>query len=374
MKIVLTVNAAWNVWNFRRDLVRALLRDGHEVTILAPHDSTVPQLEGLGAQFRALPMSAQGLGLLDGVRFLVRFFRECRAVNPDVLLGFTIKNNLAAGIYSRFRSVLFVPNVTGLGTAFLSGGLLRTLAQALCRLAFGPAHRIFFQNPDDEALFVQARIVRKEVTEVVPGSGVDLEHFAPKALPPDGPVTFLMVSRLVADKGVREFVEAAQRIQQDHPEARFQLLGDPRPSNRSAIPFGELERWIEEGILEHLDPVADVRPVVEGAHCVVLPSYREGLPRGLLEAAAMARPVITTDVPGCREVVVPGESGYLCRVRDGESLAECMRAFLELSPAQRAAMGQSGRDLVVGRFGVDRVIDAYRRALLRDSGGSSAGS
>lgn len=361
MRVLLTVNAAWNIWNFRRDLVASLVGDGHAVTILAPPDDTVPLLEALGARFVPLPMKPDGLGPLEGLRLVMEMGRAIRRIAPDLVLSYTIKNNVAAGIATARQGVAFVPNVTGLGTAFLSSGVMQRVARGLCRVAFRRALAVFFQNPDDREQFVRGGLVGDSVARVIPGSGVDLQHFQEAPPPPDEEAPlFLMVSRLAADKGVREFAGAARAVKERHPQARFVILGDPHPSNRTAIPGSELDAWLRDGILEHQDPVGDVRPVLASAHCVVLPSYREGLPRALLEAAAMGRPVITTDVPGCREVLEDGMSGFLCEVRNASSLAEAIERFLGLGVQERAAMGAAGRRLVEDRFSVERVVEAYR--------------
>lgn len=361
MKVLLTVNAAWNVWNFRRDLVEALVQDGHAVTILAPPDDTVPSLEALGARFVPLPMEPDGLGPWEGIQLIARMGRAIRKIAPDLVLSYTIKNNIAAGIATGRRGIAFVPNVTGLGTAFLASGTMQRIARGLCRIAFRRALTVFFQNPDDRDQFVREGIVRHSVARVIPGSGVDLGHFAAVPYPctEDAPL-FLMVSRLAADKGVREFVAAARIVKNRHPRTRFTIVGDPQPPNRTAIPRSELDGWVRESLIEHHDPCSDVRPLLTAAHCVVLPSYREGLPRALLEAAAMGRPLITTDVPGCREVLVDSRSGFLCEVKSAVSLADAMVSFLSCSVEERSAMGAAGRQLVEERFAVERVVDAYR--------------
>jgi glycosyltransferase involved in cell wall biosynthesis len=200
--------------------------------------------------------------------------------------------------------------------------------------------------------------------QLLPGSGIDLHRFAPAPLPdPDAPPVFLMIARLLRDKGVVEFVEAARQVKLHHPKARFQLLGAVGSENRSAIDRSTLEEWLSEGVVEHLGSTPDVRPAIAAASCVVLPSYREGAPRTLIEAAAMARPVIATDVPGCRAVVEDGVSGFLCAARSGESLSAAMERFLALSPDARRAMGAAGRAKMVREYDQKLVVDAYLAAL-----------
>lgn len=221
---------------------------------------------------------------------------------------------------------------------------------------------VFFQNPDDLELFVGDRIVRRPQARLVPGSGIDLERFAPVPLP-SGPPRFLLIARLLRDKGVCEYVEAARVLRAEHPDAEFQLLGPIDTDNRSAIRRDELDRWIAHGTIDYLGSAEDVRPHIAAASAIVLPSYREGLPRSLLEGAAMARPLIATDVPGCRELVEPGVNGLLCDVRSADSLAGAMRALIETSFEERAKMGLASRKLVEERFSEQRVVEAYLHAL-----------
>ena len=364
MHILMTVNAAWNIWNFRRPLVEALLADGHSVTVLAPPDDSVADLERIGCRFRALEMNVKGLNPVEDLklqRTLKRIFKE---EQPDAILSFTIKNNIFGAWAARAAGVPFVPNVTGLGTAFLSGGLLQTIAEQLYRRAFGKLPVVFFQNEDDRDLFLDRKLVRKEQARLLPGSGIDLVHFAQAEMPPEeDPPVFLMIARLLRDKGVLEFVNAARQIKAWNPKARFQLLGAAGSENRSAIDRATLDAWVSEGVVEYLGTTSDVRPAIAAANCVVLPSYREGAPRTLIEAAAMARPVITTDVPGCRAVVDRDVSGFLCDVRSAKSLAAAIERFLALPAEAQQTMGQAGRAKMEREYDQSIVVDAYREAI-----------
>ena len=364
MHVLMTVNAAWNIWNFRKPLVEALLADNHRVSVLAPHDEASDQLAAIGCDVHLLSMSAKGLNPLEGPRLQRQFQAAFRTHRPDIALSFTIKNNIFGARAARSAGVPFVPNVTGLGTAFLSGKLLEQVSVQLYRSAFGQLPRVFFQNEDDRDLFLERRIVRPEQARLLPGSGIDLDHFTPAAMPdPTAPPIFLMIARLLRDKGVLEFVEAAKIIRTQYPEARFQLLGALGAENRTAIDQAMVEAWTQQGTIEYLGTTPDVRPAIAAAACVVLPSYREGAPRTLIEAAAMARPVITTDVPGCRAVVDRDGSGFLCDVRSPRSLAEAMARFLALDPSQRQKMGEAGRAKMVREFDQALVVNAYREAI-----------
>lgn len=243
LHVVVTVNAAWNLVNFRMGLLRALLADGHRVTVLAPQDDATAPLLALGCDFRALPMNRKGLSPLSNARILWDMHRAFRSLRPDVVLGYTIKNNLFGALAARPKGIAFIPNVTGLGTAFLSGGGLQAVAQAIYRLAFRGVPVVFFQNDDDRALFVARGLVRAAQARVLPGSGIDLDHFAPAPAPPRDPQApvFLMVARLLRDKGVAEFVAAAALVRARYPQAQFRLLGPSGADNRSAIPRAVLD-------------------------------------------------------------------------------------------------------------------------------------
>lgn len=364
MHIVMTVNAAWNIWNFRRPVVEALLGDGHAVTVLAPPDETVPALESLGCRVRPLAMNVKGLNPVADLKLQQRLARIFREERPDAVLSYTIKNNIFGAGAARSAGVPFLPNVTGLGTAFLSGRLLQGVTEKLYRRAFAALPVVFFQNADDRDLFLERGLISAGQAQLLPGSGIDLDRFAPASLPAtDQPAVFLLIARMLRDKGVVEFVEAARLVRAGGKQARFQLLGAIGSENRSAIGAATVERWVTEGVVEYLGTTDDVRPAIAAASCVVLPSYREGAPRTLIEAAAMARPLIATDVPGCRAVIDRDVSGFFCAPRDAVSLAAAMKRFLALPGNVREAMGLAGRTKMAREFDQAIVVSAYRKAL-----------
>lgn len=366
LHVVITVNACWNIWNFRRPLVSALLAAGHRVTVLAPLDSAAAPLAALGCRVIDLPMNTKGLSPLGGAAMTARLYRHLRVLRPDVVLSFTIKNNIFGGFAAKAASVPFVPNVTGLGTAFLSGRWLAVVASALYKIAFSGLPVIFFQNDDDRQTFVGKRLVAARACRVIPGSGIDLAHFVLAeypALARDGETTFLMIARVLRDKGVGEFAEAARIVRERHPNAQFVLLGPLGAANRTAISADQIALWEQTCGIRYIGARSDVREEIARAGCVVLPSYREGAPRTLIEAAAMGRPVIATDVAGCRSVVDDGETGFLCEVRSAASLAAAAERFLALDGTARARMGQNGRAKMEREFDQGLVIAAYHDAI-----------
>jgi len=312
----------------------------------------------LGVERVPIEIDRAGLNPFTDFKLLLRYRSLLKRLRPAAYLGYTIKPNIYGSLAATSLGIPALPNVSGLGTAFIRGGGLQALVTRLYRIGFARAPAVFFQNEEDRDLFVGRRIVRRDQTRVLPGSGVDLDQFAP-ALLPEGPPVFLFIGRLLRDKGVVEFVEAARSVRREYPDARFQLLGGLDEGNRTAIRQPALDSWLAEGIVEHLGTADDVRPFIAAATAVVLPSYREGLPRSLLEAAAMARPLIASDVPGCRDVIEDGVNGYLCNVRDAAALADAMRRLASLPRTRQRAMGEAGRRWVQERFNEKLVVRAY---------------
>jgi glycosyltransferase involved in cell wall biosynthesis len=366
--VVLAANSSWNILNFRAGLIRALKDEGYDPVVIAPREASSEQrIAELGVEWLAVPIDRSGMNPLADLRLIARYRHHLKRLRPAPLLGFTIKPNIYGAIAARTLGIPVIANISGLGTAFIGRGPLRALVTRLYRFALSRAAVVFFQNPEDRALFLESGIVRPGQARLIPGSGVDLERFLPAPLP-EGPPVFLLIARLLGDKGVGEFVAAARSLRTELPKARFQLLGPLDEGNRTAIAQGELDRWVNDGDVEYLGETGDIRPFVEAATAVVLPSYREGLPRTLLEAGAMERPLIATDVPGCRQVVVDGVNGFLCRARDAESLADAIRRLARMDVAAIRAMGGESRRKVASEYSEALVFRAYLDALEKVAG------
>lgn len=361
MHIAVVSNTAWYLFNFRLNLMLTLKAQGHTVVAVALDDAYAQRIRDAGIAFYAVPISGDGTHPIRELLSVWRLGEAFRHHRVGLVLSFTPKGNLYSALACIALRIPFVPNVSGLGRAFIRTSIITRVARTLYRLTFGLAHRVFFQNQDDMGVFVNDRLVRAEQAERLPGSGVDLARFtitSPVDRELDAPV-FLLVARMLRDKGVCEYVEAARAVRAVHPNARFQLLGFVDVANPSAISRAEMDAWVAEGVVEFLGHTDDVRPYLVQADCVVLPSYREGVPRTLLEAAATARPVITTDAPGCRDTVLDGQTGFLCRVADAPDLAATLLRFIALTAEARLAMGQRGREFVEQNFDERRVIGRY---------------
>ena len=362
---MVSANSCWNIVNFRAGLIRGLKVHGYRVVVAAPDDEHRPKLADLDVEFVPVPINSAGLSPLEDLRLLASYARLFRELKPVAFLGFTAKPNVYGSLAARTAGAKVVNNVTGLGTAFIKRGALTALVTQLYRFAFRGSSTIFFHNRDDLELFVRKGIVRRGQAQLLPGSGVDLDRFKPRpaVAAPDGAFRFLMVGRLLWDKGVAEYVDAARLVRRSHPDTRFQMLGRVGADNRTAVPTTVLERWQAERIIDYLGESDDVRTAMEQADCIVLPSYREGLPRALLEGSAMGKPVIATDVPGCRDVVEEGKTGYLCADRSADSLAAAMLKMIETPTSERLRMGELGRRKIEQEFCETRVIDLYIDAL-----------
>ena len=349
--------------NFRQGLIRGLRSAGYEPVVIAPQDPAADErMRELGVERIPVEIDRAGLNPLTDFRLLARYRSLLKRLRPAAYLSYTIKPNVYGSFAAASLGIPALPNVSGLGTAFIRGGPLQAIVTQLYRFGFARAPVVFFQNEEDRGLFVGRRILRADQAQVLPGSGVDLDRFTPAPLP-EGPPVFLFIGRLLRDKGVVEFVEAARSLRSDYPTARFQLLGAVDEGNRTAIRQVEVDSWVAEGVVEQLGTADDVRPFIAAATAVVLPSYREGLPRSLLEAAAMARPLIASNVQGCRDVVEDGVNGYLCAVRDPGALAVAIRRLLQLPRTQQLAMGEAGRRRVQERFSETFVVRAYLDVL-----------
>src|SRR6476661_4964538 len=259
--IVISINAAWNIVNFRMGLIRALRAAGHEVIALAPPDEYGARLEAAGIRYVPIAMDKQGLSPLNDLLLLGRYWRILRRLRPDLFLGYTAKPNVYGSLAAHALGVPVINNVSGLGTAFIGGGLLTRVVSTLYRIAFRRSATVFFQNEEDRDLFVTNRLVTPAQARLLPGSGVDVDHFRPAAqLAAENGFVFLLVARVLRDKGVMEYVESARRIRNTVPNARFQLLGFLDAENRTAIPRREVEAWVREGVIEYLGEAQDVRP------------------------------------------------------------------------------------------------------------------
>jgi len=345
------------------NFISALIERGFEVHTIAPLDEYSKLLEEAGCIHHALRMDSRGANPIKDSALIVELFTIYRRVKPDMILHYTIKPNVYGTIAASLLKIPVVNNVCGLGTVFLKDDLVSAVAMFLYKISFRFATKVFFQNPDDLKLFLDRKLVPENVVDLLPGSGIDLAKFQPMQYKRNTKFTFLLVSRLITDKGVLEYIEAVQKLQAAGLNARFQVLGAMDPKHKRGIQTDVIEGWINTGTIEYLGVTDDVRPFIENADCIVLPSYREGTPRTLLEAASSSKPIIATNVPGCNHVVTDNYNGLLCNIKDANDLASKMQEMASLDSATLQQFGRNGRIKMEAEYDEAIVINKYLQTL-----------
>lgn len=359
MKILVLANFDIGLYQFRRELLAALLEKGHDVTISLPYGDMVEPLKKMGCVFVDTPLERRGMNPVKDCSLLWRYFKLLRKEKPDLVITYTIKPNVYGGMLCRALKIPYATNITGLGTAFQGQGALRKLVTVLYRTALKKAKVVFFENSANRDLLVGERIVNEKQCCLLPGAGVNLERYS-VADYPDGEVKFLFMGRVMKEKGVGELFAAMHRLHSEGASCSLDVLGDYE-ENLSEV----MEQGAQAGWLRYHGYQEDVRPFIESAHCFVLPSYHEGMANTNLECASMGRPVITSDIPGCREAVADWKTGFLCKPMDTESLYEAMKRFLALTQEQRRIMGSAGRRRMEEIFDKRRVVEMTLAALER---------
>lgn len=358
-KLVLAANSSWYIFNFHKPLLSSLLERGYSITIVTPIDEYSEKLHNLGCNIVAVKIKNKSINPFVEIITIINLLIIYVKVKPAVVLHFTPKLNIYGAISASLLSIPCINNITGLGTAFMKKGFLNSFVKILYRYSQRSAERVFFQNQDDRDLFIRSKIINAERTDLLPGSGIDLVEFNPVDKEESETVVFLMIARLIWDKGVKEFAEAAAIVKRKFPFTRFHLVGYIDHNNPRAVPEEMIRKWESEGVLRWFGRQNDVRPYISQADCIVLPSYREGTPRTLLEAASMAKPLIAANTIGCRDPVNDGINGLLCSPKDSDSLAEQMMKMIKIGYGGRIRMGQNGRKKMESEYNVEININKY---------------
>ena len=368
--VCMVSNTAWSIYNYRQGVLNAFRARGIAITVIAPKDRTFPLLEQMGVRCIDLAVASKGTNPVQDIKLLATLRRHYRTLRPDVVFHYTIKPNIYGSVAAALARVKSIAVTTGLGYVFIQESTAARVARRLYRFAFRFPREVWFLNRDDlDAFRNESLLVHPDRAQLLNGEGIDLAMYAPDAPPASKPtIDFVLIGRLLWDKGVGEYVEAAKALRQRYPQARFRLLGPVGVANPSAISQADIDVWQSAGDIEYLGEAHDVRPHIAQADCVVLPSYREGVPRTLLEASSMARPIVATDVPGCREVVDDGETGLLCKARDAEDLTQKLAAIIDMGAEARHAMGVQGRNKMIAEFDERHVVDRYFTTLSRLTG------
>jgi glycosyltransferase involved in cell wall biosynthesis len=337
---------------------------GYEVIAVAPLDDYSSRFFVHGIRFIAMPMDNKGTNPVKDTLLIVRLVRLFLILNPRCILSYTPKCNIYGALAAGLLNIPIINNVSGLGTAFITDNLVTKIVKWLYKISLRKSAKVFFQNNDDLTLFIDKGLVKAELADLLPGSGVDVHRFSPEAhFTARSGFVFLFVARMLKDKGVGELVAATRLLKAQYPHVECQLLGFLDAKNSSAVSSEEMQAWVEEGVVNYVGVSDSVVDYLRRADCVVLPSYREGVPRSLLEAASVAKPIITTDAVGCRDVVDDGVNGFLCEPRNVNDLKAKMEKMLLLSDQERSQMGRKGREKILKQFDEQIVIDRYVKAI-----------
>jgi glycosyltransferase involved in cell wall biosynthesis len=363
--IAISSNTSWYLYNFRKNTILALIEQGYQVVAIAPEDEYSTKLSELGCEFIHINIDQGGTNPVRDFKTFFDFYRIYQVKNIDVVLNFTPKNNIYSTLAANFNGTKSINNIAGLGILFINESITSKIARFLYKISQTKASKLFFQNEDDRALFLEKKISTTVETERLPGSGVDLTRFTLTPAPDDGKVRFLLIARMLYDKGIAQYVEAARALKEKFTDkVEFQLLGFLDVNNPSAVSKEDMQAWVDEGIVNYLGISDIVEQDIAKIDCMVLPSYyREGVPKSLLEAGAMGKPIVTTDNVGCRETVDDGVNGYLCELRSTESLIEKLELIINKSHHERLAMGEKSRLKIQNEFDENIVINKYLQAI-----------
>lgn len=357
MNILVLSNDDLGVYLFRYELLQRLLEE-HKVGLSLPDGLKVRDLKEIGCVFHDTPIDRRGINPVRDLKLLLRYRKLLHREKPDLVITYTVKPNIYGGIACRLAKIPYAANITGLGTAFQGQGLLRKFVTFLYKTALRKAKVVFFENAANRQFFIDEGIICQEQSVLLSGAGVNLQRFELVPYPQQEPVRFLYLGRMMKEKGIDELFSVMERLRQEGVPCSLDALGYSEENYGDTI-----QHFEEQGWLRYHGYQSDVRPYIEQAHCFVLPSYHEGMANTNLECAAMGRPVITSNIPGCREAVIEGKTGLLCEPRDTDSLYAALRRFLEMTPEQRQAMGMAGRAHMEDVFDKKKVIEQTIRGL-----------
>ncbi|WP_158524971.1 glycosyltransferase family 4 protein [Winogradskyella epiphytica] len=358
MKIVIAINTSWNIYNFRLGLIKALQVQGYHVLAVAPNDEYVTLLESEGVECVPIDINSKGTSIKEDLGLIRSYYKLYKDIKPNLILSYTIKPNIYGNYAAKALGIPVINNVSGLGTLFIKKNLSTFIAYGLYKTAFLKSDWVFFQNTEDQNLFHTKKLINIKKTSIIPGSGVNTETFKVVRFN-NHAKCILFVGRLIGDKGIREFIDAAKLLLNEFPDLKFKIVGELGYNNKTAVSEEELEEWLKISQIEYIGKVDNMKLVYEQSDIMVLPSYREGLSKSLIEACAMSLPIVTTNVPGCKDVVSDGFNGYLCKPKDAVDLADKIALLLNASEEKRLEIGRNARRIAVDKFDEKLVIASY---------------
>ena len=364
-KIIIVVNSSWQAYNFRLNLAKHLDLQGYKIIFMAPTDNYYSNIIKQKYDFFNIQLQANGSNPIKDFILFIQLIILFHKIKPDLVLNFTIKPNIYSTLAASLLNIFSICNITGLGTVFIKRNFLTKIVIKLYRLSLHRSSKIFFQNNDDMSLFLDKNIGKLENCILVPGSGVDTIKFSPsiRNIRDDSNFRFLIVSRLLKEKGVFEFIEAARFLKQKYNHLEFWAVGETNPYNKSSLTKPEINKLSNEGVINFFERTDDINFYLNRVDCVVLPSYREGSPRSIMEASASALPVIVSDVPGCRQVVDNNITGLYCEVKNGIDLADKMELIYKMSTEERQVMGIKGRKKMIEQYDELIVFKTYSQEI-----------
>ncbi|MDV5102914.1 glycosyltransferase family 4 protein [Clostridium perfringens] len=352
MKVLIIANSSSGLYQFRKDLIKELVKKGNEVQIITPNDGFISELEILGGNLNIFNINRRGKNIISELKLMIRYRKFIVKYKPKKVITYTIKPNVYCGLITRFLGTDFYPNITGLGTAFQEDNLFKKFIIFIYRISFKKADKVFFENKSNRELFIKEEISDDKNSICLNGAGVNLDEFEFSALPPFETINFIFIGRIMKEKGINELFEAIKIIKAKYKKTRFIILGGLEENYEEYI-----DNMKNEDLLEYYGEVKDVRTYIKCSHCILLPSYHEGMSNALLEGAAMGRPLITSNIPGCKEAVRNNKSGFLHRVKDSKDLANKIEKFILLSNEEKIAFGKESRKIVEEKFDKKKVID-----------------
>lgn len=362
-KILINLNTTWNIFNFRLGLIKFLQSEGYEIIAVAPGDEYVNRLKAAGLKCYNIYMNQKGTNPISDLALFVQYLRLFNKIKPNLILSYTIKPNVYGNFAASILKIPTINNISGLGTLFIKTNFISSIGKILYKLSLKSSKHVFFQNNNDLELFIKSRLIKPYKCSVIPGSGVNTSIFKQNKKTNEGN-KFLFVGRLIGDKGVFEYLEAAKQVLLEYPNVNFFLAGELGYNNKTAITQTQLDNYtISNRQIKYLGKTDDMLSLLKSADVMVLPSFREGLSKSLVEAASMSLPIITTDVPGCNDVVKNEYNGFICEVKSIESLKQSIKKIIELSAEKRNEMGINGRKIAISKFDENIVIQHYFKVV-----------
>lgn len=362
-KVIILSNHHSYTYNFRKEIIQRLLDEKYKVYIVLPYGEDVDKLVAMGCEFINLPLDRRGMNPITDFKLLLEYYKVIKKIKPDIVLSYTIKPNLYGGIVCRLLRTPFIPNITGLGSAVENSGLLQSFSLFLYRIALKEASCVFFQNKENQEFFINKNIIKGN-NKIIPGSGVNLEEYPLLDYPPDETINFLFLSRIMKEKGIDQYLDAAKYIKRKYPKTVFHVVGFCEEAYE-----GILKSLHDQGIIQFHGLQKDVKEFYQIAHCIVHPSYYpEGISNALLESSACGRPVITTDRSGCREIVENGVTGYIVKQKNTDDLVEKLECFMSIPYNNKVEMGKAARIKVQQEFNREIVKKLYMKEITEITG------